>query len=30
MSKKDKGGIGFLCDSIYLVVSGPFAIYIYA
>jgi hypothetical protein len=29
-SQKDKGAIGFLCDSIYLVVPGQFAIYIYA
>ena len=26
MSKKDKGAIGFICDSIYLVVPGQFAI----
>ena len=29
-SKKDKGAIGFLYDSIYLVVLGQFAIDIYA
>ena len=28
-SKKDEGAIGFLCDSIYLVVPRPFAIDIY-
>jgi hypothetical protein len=30
MPKNDKGTIGFLCDSIYLVVPGQFAIDIYA
>ena len=30
MSKKDKGAIAFLRDSIYLVVPGQFAIDVYA
>ena len=30
MSKKDKGAIGILCDNIYKVVPGQFAIDIYA